>query len=31
MIIENGVVTHLNVEAPREFKISDAETMLQLL
>ena len=31
MIIENGVVTHLNVEAPREFKISDAGTMLQLL
>ena len=31
MIIENGVVTRLNVEAPREFKISDAGTMLQLL
>ena len=31
MIIENGVVIHLNVEAPREFKISDAGTMLQLL
>ena len=31
MIIENGVVAHLNVEAPREFKISDAGTMLKLL
>ena len=31
MIIENGVVTHLNVEEPQEFKISDAGTMLELL
>lgn len=28
MIIDNGVVTHLNVEQPKEFKISDAETLL---
>jgi len=28
MVIENGVVTKLNVEAPKEFKVSDAETML---
>jgi len=31
MIVEDGMVTHLNVEEPKEFKVSDAETMLQLL
>ncbi|HCX86835.1 MAG TPA: peroxiredoxin [Gammaproteobacteria bacterium] len=31
MIVDNGVVTHLNVEEPRKFKISDAQTMLTLL
>ncbi|WP_435275323.1 peroxiredoxin [Psychrobium sp. nBUS_13] len=28
MIVDNGVVTNLNVEQPKEFKISDAETLL---
>ncbi|NVK44157.1 MAG: peroxiredoxin [Oceanospirillaceae bacterium] len=28
MVIEDGVVRVLNVEAPREFKVSDAETLL---
>ena len=28
MIIEDGVVTKFNLEAPKEFKVSDAETML---
>ena len=28
-VVDNGVVTHLNVEAPR--KISDAETILGLV
>lgn len=31
MIIDNGQVTYLNVEAPKEFAISDARTMLALL
>ncbi len=31
MIVDDGVVTHLNVEEPREFKISDAVTMLSLI
>lgn len=31
MLVENGVVTQLNVEAPQEFKVSDAETMLSQL
>jgi len=31
MIVDDGVVTHLNVEEPREFKISDAGTMLSLI
>ena len=31
MIIEDGVVTRLNVEIPKEFKVSDAETMLGAL
>ena len=31
MIVDNGVVTHLNVEEPRKFEISDAQTMLTLL
>ncbi len=28
MIVDNGVVTNLNIEQPKEFKISDAETLL---
>mgnify|MGYP000105878205 FL=1 len=31
MIIEDGVVTHLNIEEPRKFEVSDAATMLSLL
>ncbi|MFT7110236.1 MAG: peroxiredoxin [Psychrobacter glaciei] len=29
MIVDNGVVTTLNVEAPQEFLVSDADTMLE--
>jgi peroxiredoxin len=29
MVVENGVVTTLNVEAPQEFLVSDADTMLE--
>ena len=31
MIIDDGVVTHLNVEAPGKFEVSDADTILKLL
>ncbi|EJG1065101.1 peroxiredoxin [Vibrio parahaemolyticus] len=31
MIIENGVVTILNVEKPSEFEVSNAETILEAL
>lgn len=31
MIIEDGVVTHLNVEKPGKFEVSDAETILNAL
>jgi peroxiredoxin len=31
MIIDNGVVTSLNVEKPQEFEISNVETILQQL
>ena len=31
MIVDDGVVEQLNVEAPREFKVSDAETILASL
>ena len=31
MVVEDGVVTHLNVEDGGGFKVSDAETMLALL
>ena len=31
MVVDNGVVTHLNVEVPRKFEVSDAETMLGLV
>ena len=31
MVINDGVVELLNVEAPREFKVSDAETILNSL
>ncbi len=31
MIIDNGVVTTLNVEAPKQFEVSDADTLLALL
>lgn len=31
MIVEDGIVTHLNVEVAPQFEVSDAETMLNLL
>ena len=31
MIIEDGVITALNVEEPKQFEVSSAETMLALL
>ena len=31
MLIKNGVVTALNVEAPAKFEVSDAETLLRQL
>lgn len=31
MVVDNGVVTHLNVEAPKKFEVSDAQTMLGLV
>lgn len=31
MVIDDGVVTHLNVEEPGKFEVSDAETMLRAL
>jgi peroxiredoxin len=31
MLVDDGVVTRLNVEAPGKFEVSDAETMLGLL
>ncbi|ASP39175.1 peroxiredoxin [Bacterioplanes sanyensis] len=31
MVIENGVVTQLNVEAPKEFEVSKAEVILAVL
>ena len=31
MVVEDGVVTLINVEAPRQFEISDAETILNSL
>ena len=31
MIVDDGVVTELNVEAPGEFKVSSAEHMLEQL
>lgn len=31
MIIDHGKVTHLNVEQPKQFEVSDAKTMLALL
>lgn len=31
MIVDNGVVTQLNVEAPQAFEVSDAETALSQL
>lgn len=31
MIVDNGVITQLNVEAPGKFEVSDAETMLKAL
>jgi glutaredoxin/glutathione-dependent peroxiredoxin len=29
MLVDDGVVKHLNVEGPRKFEVSDAETMLK--
>jgi peroxiredoxin len=31
MLVEDGVVKHLNVEGPGKFEVSDAATMLKLL
>ena len=31
MIIDNGVVSNLNIEQPKEFEISSAETILSQL
>lgn len=31
MVIDDSVVTHLNVEEPGKFEVSDADTMLQAL
>ncbi|MBX2869001.1 MAG: peroxiredoxin [Acidiferrobacterales bacterium] len=31
MIVDDGIVTHLNIESGPEFKVSDAETILSLL
>jgi peroxiredoxin len=31
MVIDNGIVTTLNVEAPKEFLVSDAETILNAI
>jgi peroxiredoxin len=31
MVVENGVVTLLNVEAPKTFEVSKAEVMLAAL
>jgi peroxiredoxin len=31
MVLDDGVVTHLNVEEPRKFEVSDAQTVLDLL
>ena len=31
MVVDSGVVTHLNVEAPKKFEVSDAQTMLALV
>jgi peroxiredoxin len=31
MVVDKGIVTELNVEAPREFKVSTAECVLNQL
>jgi len=31
MIVDDGVVSHLAIEAPREFAVSSAEAMLGVL
>ncbi|WP_371375161.1 peroxiredoxin [Thalassotalea aquiviva] len=31
MIVDNGVVTHLHVEAPKEFEVSKAQSILAVL
>ena len=31
MLVDDGVVTQLNVEGPGKFEVSDAETMLRQL
>jgi peroxiredoxin len=31
MLVDNGVVKALNVEAPGKFEVSDADTMLKVL
>jgi len=31
IVVNDGVITHLNVEEPRKFEVSDAKSMLALL
>jgi peroxiredoxin len=31
MVVNDGVVTHLQVEEPRKFEVSDAKSILALL
>jgi peroxiredoxin (alkyl hydroperoxide reductase subunit C) len=31
LVAEDGIVTHLNIEAPSKFEVSDAESVLSLL
>ena len=31
IVVNDGVITHLNVEEPRKFEVSDANSMLALL
>ena len=31
IVMNDGVITHLNVEEPRKFEVSDAKSMLALL
>ena len=31
IVVNDGVITHLNIEEPRKFEVSDAKSMLALL